>query len=189
MTDEEVAALRAESEANKKAAEDAAKALTEKEGKISQLNSALHEERSKSKEPKETVVTQPVFDEEKIKQVATQATSEMLYKNEITKFLKEVSGDEDERKLIEARFEAMRGSETDPSKLKDIILDAKFVTERRNGRKPNASSLGSSAGGRDSGYGGDDREDNSRAKKMGNDLFGIDPKKMEELSKPIDLRN
>jgi len=187
MTDEEVAALKAESEANKKAAEEATKALTEKEGKISQLNSALHEERSKSKEPKETVVT-PVFDEEKIKQVAAQTTSELLYKNEISKFLKEVSGDEDERKLIEARFEQMRGSETDPNKLKDIILDAKFVTERRKGGRSNTSSLGSSAGGRDNGY-SDDREDNSRAKKMGNDLFGIDPKKADDLSKPIDLRN
>jgi hypothetical protein len=191
MTPEEIESLKAEAkaEAAKEYEEEKNKLLSDKQ----QLNAALREERERSKamkaEPKPETQN---FDVEAFRKSAVdeakKAATEITLTSAIVSLLDSVSSNPEERKVIEARFNALRGAETDPAKLRELALDAKLLANRDRlmEKNPVFRAVGSVGGGRDS---MDTNDDDSGAKKLGRGLFGLTEDDFKGASPVFDIRN
>ena len=187
MTDEEKQAFEAEKaqiaadyEAKIKEAEE--KASKEKEN----LNKALHEARSKkpTEEEKRTEKKEdaPAFDMGKVEEVGRTTAAQVAHGKEIETLIALAGSDDDERKLIKAHFDRLKGNETDITKLRGVIEDAKILANKDSLLKRNPSwSVGSVAGGRSVEA---PAEDDSSAKSLGRQ-FGLADEDYGIVNKPI----
>lgn len=173
------------------------KELADKEAKRQEILTALHQARQKNKALKgkkpnddddstdddstDNTDDDKKIDEEAIKTIATSVSRQTVLESQIRNRITEISRDTEEAKLIEANFNRLRGTETNPDKLEEILTDAKLLANKTRLLNGNPlGRMGSSTGGRLN----TQNDDSGTAKKMGS-VFGLSDKDYENASKPI----
>jgi NAD(P)-dependent dehydrogenase (short-subunit alcohol dehydrogenase family) len=145
------------------------------------LNKALHEARTKKPEAAKEEKKEEI-DLSKVEEVTRKTASQVIHEREIDLLVNSAGDSEDERKLIKAHFDRLKGSETDISKLREFVEDAKILANKASLIKRNPSmAVGSASGGRGVET---QSEDDSSAKALGKN-FGLTDEDYAIVNKPI----